>query len=368
MPEINKSSIIIYNGSECMSSPIVVNTGRISSLKKRSVDNANYLVIDIETFKYEEYQLPYSIAVKGANIYKLLHLHTYINMFFNVDIKGLSNNMIYDIIKYLLDSYKSNLYIYAHNLGGFDGYFILKVLIKMVNYKDINLIMDDSKRIIELRYKNLIFRDSYRIFPESLNKLAEITLINRPKLEFDYNVCINKILNKEFYDLSIKYLENDVLMLFNIISVFKENIIRDYNLPLYKVYSTSNLAFKVFRTNFLKENLHSTTIKEYTIIKPAYYGGSVEIYNNSGNNLYYYDVNSLYPYAMLKPLPIQYIKTIENLSMEEFIKNDYFGFVDCIITIDKNIDKPRVPVRQDLRIIFPTGIIKGRYFSEEVKS
>ena len=40
--------------------------------------------------------------------------------------------MINDIIDFMLNSYKCKLHIFAHNLGSFDGYFILKSLIEKV--------------------------------------------------------------------------------------------------------------------------------------------------------------------------------------------------------------------------------------------
>jgi hypothetical protein len=38
-------------------------------------------------------------------------------------------------------------------------------------------------------------------------------------------------------------------------------------------------------------------------IKKGYYGGIAEVYKPYGENLYYYDVNSLYPYTALNDMP-----------------------------------------------------------------
>jgi hypothetical protein len=40
----------------------------------------------------------------------------------------------------------------------------------------------------------------------------------------------------------------------------------------------------------------------YKDIKSAYYGGITEVYKPYGENLYNYDVNSLYPYVALNPM------------------------------------------------------------------
>ena len=40
--------------------------------------------------------------------------------------------------------------------------------------------------------------------------------------------------------------------------------------------------------------------KTYDYIKKTYQGGRTEVFKHFGANLYYYDVNSLYPYVMSK--------------------------------------------------------------------
>jgi len=41
----------------------------------------------------------------------------------------------------------------------------------------------------------------------------------------------------------------------------------------------------------------------YHDIKQAYYGGITEVYKPYGRDLFYYDVNSLYPSVALKDMP-----------------------------------------------------------------
>ena len=49
-------------------------------------------------------------------------------------------------------------------------------------------------------------------------------------------------------------------------------------------------------------------------MRRGYYGGATDYYHLQGENLYYYDVNSLYPYAMLNPMPLKIIKFHHDLS------------------------------------------------------
>jgi len=38
-----------------------------------------------------------------------------------------------------------------------------------------------------------------------------------------------------------------------------------------------------------------------SFIRKGYYGGGTDVYEGYAQLVYYYDVNSLYPYAMLNP-------------------------------------------------------------------
>jgi hypothetical protein len=84
--------------------------------------------------------------------------------------------MMNDFIKNLY-SFNSNRIIFAHNLGKFDSYFILKILLEM--NKKVNLLIDDQNSIIYMEFKNkkgkiISFKDSLRILPRSLKDLSKI--------------------------------------------------------------------------------------------------------------------------------------------------------------------------------------------------
>lgn len=50
--------------------------------------------------------------------------------------------------------------------------------------------------------------------------------------------------------------------------------------------------------------IHIPSMNEDTFIRRGYYGGHADTYIPRGENLYYYDVNSLYPYIMKTfPMP-----------------------------------------------------------------
>jgi hypothetical protein len=57
----------------------------------------------------------------------------------------------------------------------------------------------------------------------------------------------------------------------------------------------------------------------------AYYGGITEISKPYGVNLKYIDLNSLYPYAALNPMPGYNCTYIEDFTGEELNLNELFG-------------------------------------------
>jgi hypothetical protein len=88
-------------------------------------------------------------------------------------------------------------------------------------------------------------------------------------------------------------------------------------------------------------------------IRKAYYGGLSNVYKpiSCENTLYYYDVNSLYPYAMLNPMPVGNPIHSTNKDLSKI-----FGFVFAKITADESVKVPILPVRsEDGSLILPRG-------------
>lgn len=100
-------------------------------------------------------------------------------------------------------------------------------------------------------------------------------------------------------------------------------------------------------------------------VRSAYFGGRNEIFIPILNNLLSYDYNSLYPSAMLMPMPV-------GIPIHSMCKdlNKIFGFVRAKI-IAPGINIPVLPCRVNVngveKLIFPIGEWTGWYFSEELK-
>lgn len=77
----------------------------------------------------------------------------------------------------------------------------------------------------------------------------------------------------------------------------------------------------------------------------------------------YFDVNSLYPFAMLNDMPINGTKVNSVGDLDSF-----FGFVKVEVTCPESVSRPLLPLKHEGKTIFPTGKWTGVYFSEELKA
>jgi len=112
----------------------------------------------------------------------------------------------------------------------------------------------------------------------------------------------------------------------------------------------------IYRSNYLKEDdfkLANTKGELEFAVRSAYYGGRTEVFTPYANNLKAYDYNSLYPTAMLKPMPVG--EPVFSLCKD---LKKIFGFVKAKITTPA-INIPVLPCRIELdgeeKLTFPIG-------------
>ncbi len=79
-----------------------------------------------------------------------------------------------------------------------------------------------------------------------------------------------------------------------------------------------------------ESNIPLISTQMYNDLKPGYTGGAVDVYRPHGYNLYYYDVNSLYPYVMKEyPMPVGTPKYFKGNILESSFSERPFGFFFC---------------------------------------
>lgn len=366
-----------------------------------------------------------------------------------------SSELVLDCIDNMLVSKYNGYTFYAHNFGGFDAIFILKIL-KEANinkgfeyykikhtFRDNKILDMEIKTTVETRKlvskkikkdgKNVIVQveevynptyticivDSYSLLSGSLYNLSrsfnlEVTkgyfphaFVNRDTLSYVgntpdfkyYDVIDQKVIDDKFggdivkyekykvennlidildyngffkdnwnlKDECLSYLNKDLLSLYNIMDTFNKYVYLNYGLQMTNSLTISRLALNIYLKKYLKDHKIPIIRKNmYNDIKKAYFGGITEVYKPYGKNLYYYDVNSLYPFAALNAMPGIHCTYIEDLNYKGIELKDLFGFFYC--EIETNNDYlGLLPVHNNLELIMPNGKWKGWYFTEELK-
>lgn len=226
--------------------------------------------------------------------------------------------------------------VFVHDLDNSLFNYINNYLLDNFDHNLIEVIQDKNNNYIYIKIFSLKFINSHRIFPVSEQEL--INLFDG----FDLFDALTKA--------QIIYFEK-------------------YNLDLTSIVSTGSLAFKLFRINFLKKynSIPILSKSDDSIIRQSYFGGGVHVFklNQIIKNVFHYDINSLYPFAMLKAMPFKLLKTF--IPNSKFKLNDFFGFCKVEITISNKCKKILIPHRVNDKVIYSSGTFIGVYFSEELK-
>lgn len=375
--------------------------------KNLNVNSPFIGTFDLETYNDNGISKVYAIGFYTKQYYKTLNT-------FYIDPNNLdSNELILKCIDAMLIPKYSGYTFYVHNLGRYDIAFLLRPLIRE-NINDFKYKLETISRdnlILSLiiskkvggKTNTIKIVDSYNILSHSLKDLCEIYQAEISKDFFPYKFMNKNTLfytgdkpsisqyeniDKKSYNLitnnwnsqleTIKYLEKDLLSLFEIINKFSDYTYVKYGVQVSNSLTISSLAMNIFLNKYYNNNI-PLIIKTslFEDIKLSYFGGITEVYkptNTDNEILYYYDVNSLYPYASLNKMPglncvyESMINFYINQSTDQTIDNveKLFGFYYCKIKTN-NLYIGLLPVRTKDGIIMPNGVWEGWYFSEEIK-
>ena len=254
-------------------------------------------------------------------------------------------------IEWLLDNLNDGDVVYAHNGGKYDFLFLFQYIQQnKLKIRDIKVI-HASVVMLRIEYKGKVieFRDSFAILPVSLKNLTIDYNVEHKKLQMDYNLGIN---DKRF----LEYFKNDLMGLYEVLEQSKE---------LLNSYTIASATMNNYLKNFYKKKVSNYSFKVDELFRNGYYGGRVEIFKMRGENLHYYDVNSLYPSVMYD---FEY-PLIENNNIEyvnEFIP-DALGYYYIRVKVPETEYIPLLPYRdKEGKLLFPQGTWQGWYYSPEV--
>ncbi len=406
--------------NSCFEAITVTNTSLKIKLEPVKLNKLNYSfknllvaspyigTLDLETYIYKGISKVYAIGFYTKQYFKQSNIF-YINPN-TLD----SNELILKCIDSMLVPKFSGYTFYVHNLGRYDIVFLLKPLInkkdpiykleiisrdglilsliisKKVGNKNHTIKIVDSYNMLSHKLKDLcktyqsgvdITKD---IFPyRFMNENTLFYTGDKPSIDFyekpeneeeqeDHINTYNLIPNTSWSSKieTIKYLEKDLISLFQIISKFSDYTYNKQEVQVSNSLTISSLAMKIFLSKYYNKNIPLITKTSiYEDIKRSYFGGITEVYkptNTDGEILYYYDVNSLYPFAALNSMPglTCLYKTQINLYIKDI--PNLFGFYYCKIKTT-NAYLGLLPLRTKEGIIMPNGVWEGWYFSEELK-
>lgn len=280
-------------------------------------------------------------------------------------------------LQYILSKHYRGWHIYAHNAGRFDYLHFLPWLMgegDRLGFK-FNLIpVASSIQVLDvwtLKYssknksgkrKNHKFRflDSIKLVPTSLDKAAKAFGLEG-KLAHDLN--LNE--NDPRWDT---YLEQDCRQLYGVLVKFHDYV---ENVLCGEVGITApSTAIKTFRRSYLKQEV-PRSVASHDFVRESYVGGRVEAFEEQGENLRYYDINSSYPAAMLETMPAGKAVCWDGTPPDRLTQS-WIGFCQVDVTVP-DVHIPPLPIRGTKyvmtsdgtplpdKLLFPTGRLTGTW-------
>jgi hypothetical protein len=321
-----------------------------TKLKRRKI-----IVYDLEW-------IPETLRLTLAGTYDGEEYHAYSS------IQGLLNN--------LLCKENRGAYIYAHAGGLADMLWILEELSKHECFR-VEASFSGSSAVVVRVHRDRdtwIFVDSYWLLRDKLAHLANSVGMDKGRGSFKcgaYPSCghVGRACESApkcgcevgpeplcmFYaPMSIlrAYNRSDCEILHTAISRFQEEILEmgsDLQLTI------ASTAMRLFRRKYLKRDIE-TSSELSDLVRPAYIASRVEPYRDSGRNLFEYDINSSFPFAMTFPTPGSL------LARTDRIPEKGLYVATCQVTVPEMFLPPlgRRGSR-DKRIYFPTGSWQGMF-------
>ena len=358
---------------------------KITALKRTRKERQPFIVADTETLLINNVHVPYAagylllspgVDVAAMPWYEIQTSFTEDDILYIPEFEKRSTQMLFDFIENLAtaaDQYNVRM-VYFHNFSRFDGILLLKYFASYGVKYTVKPLMRNL-RLYELsvfRGKKLLYRirDSYTLLPSSLDTLAKTLcpeLGQKGSIEYDKVQVSNlKNLEKEL----LQYMKQDIRLLGGVMLKAQDLLWTLYQVDIVDCMTLSSLAMKIYRLNYYDPNsfpIHIPSRNEDTFIRRGYYGGHADTYKPYGEDLYYYDVNSLYPYIMKTfAMPGGVPVWDGNLVGQELSK--LYGFIEAFVVCPRTITRPFLPYRdQNNTLIFPTGKWVGVYYSEELK-
>lgn len=251
--------------------------------------------------------------------------------------------------------------IFAHFGGIFDFLFILQEILEQSHEFSFKKIIPRGSGILQFELarrgfkRKIVFRDSSALLPFSLKKITETFGVAHAKKDFD----VAKI--TEVTPELLEYLRYDCIGLWESLNKFFNSQILSDTSHRFTVASQALEKFK----NYLQNPLPACPKHADEFVRESYAGGRVEIFNPvytyRGKSLKCYDINSMYPFAMLQDMPTQFEEFSPKMDLERM------GFIHCEVCVPAEIKIPILWVKGK-KFLFPVGNLKGIWSTLELRA
>ena len=306
----------------------------------RKMPEQQYLTADIETYDgLEGSKFAVGCIYNGKTVYTFTD----------------KTEFIETLLRYEYPHYK----IFFHN-AMFDLRFILQYCLeKRIKFPSPIIrggvyLLQDIPSVKEGKLTR--FQDSYALIPIALGNFSKVFSlpIEKVKMAFDGSDTLDQYKQRCTNDVKILYYGLEKF--FSLFETAKYSISLSQSAMKDFIRDSPNFKFTTYREG--KEIIVEEQLEQ--IGRMGYHGGRNECFNyNNFDSVYYYDINSLYPFVMRNNL---YPVAIHKATGKEALKEKLY-YVNAILEIPYMYIPP-LPIKHD-KLYFTYGKVSGWFYSPE---
>lgn len=251
-----------------------------------------------------------------------------------------------EFLNHILQKKYASYRWFAHFGGRYDMNFIFDRLRERKNC-DVEFYCSGSMVIrMRIRKSRMLayLCDSFRLLPAALRDLTIAFDVAHKKTDYDFG---QMVFGREL----LEYNEQDCRGLYEVLyNFFEQTGIRS------ETFATH--ALRYWRKEFLTRTIWKPHENVTDFIRRSLHGGHVEVFKRTSPKLFAYDVNSMYPYVMQYPVPVDYVAESRQLT------DKYYGFIEAVVDVPEMYIPP-LPYKME-KLFFPVGRLHAVWTSEEL--
>jgi hypothetical protein len=291
------------------------------------------------------------------------------------------------LLNFMLHPDRKDVWNFAHAGGLADMHFLLEKILEKPNIRLEASFSGSSAIVVKVHWKKTVytFLDSYWLLRDKLAHLAPFTDIKKDRGAFrcdSYPACGHVgracetapacgcevgpeplCMFRAPLPILRDYNERDCKILYRALELFQETLL-DMGTAMRSTIASTALG--LFRTVYLRENIPTDEAMNDRL-RASYVASRVEPFRPvlsippGAPKVRYYDFNSMFPFAMTKPLPGAHLAESKTIPEDDTL---YFAEADVFVP---EMYLPPLGARgRDGRIYFPSGAWRGLFSSADL--